>query len=44
MQQSFGSLELSLRLRRVSQLMKVEKLLNWESFRYLFKGLLHILR
>ena len=39
MQQSFVSLELSLRLRRESQLMKVEKLLDWESFRYLFKGL-----
>ena len=39
MQMSFGTLELSQRVRRESTLMKVEALIDWESLRHQFKGL-----
>ena len=39
MQKSFGSLELSHRVRRDSALSKIDTLINWESLRPLFKGL-----
>ena len=39
MQESFGSLEMSQRVKRDSSLMKAHRLIDWERLRPLLKGL-----
>ena len=39
MQESFGSLEMSARIRRDSALMKAHALIDWEGLRPLLRGL-----